>query len=55
MTFSNYLFYVAVACIGSAATGLALVLLERIYWFIVRRKAENPGIFRDDRRMNDWR
>jgi hypothetical protein len=55
MRLSEYLFYVAVVVTAGAATGTALYFLERFYWFIVRRKVENTGNFRDDRRMNDWR
>ena len=51
MSFSHSFFYVAV----TATTGAALYVLEGLYWYIVRRKVENTGIFRDDRRMNDWR
>jgi len=38
-----------------AALGAVLYLLNRLYWTIVRQKARNVGIFRDDRRENDWR
>jgi hypothetical protein len=32
-----------------------LYLWDRLYWFVVRGKARNQGLFRDDRRENDQR
>jgi hypothetical protein len=38
-----------------ALIGTALYLLNRLYCIVVRLKARNVGIFRDDRRENDER
>jgi len=38
-----------------AATGAALYLLDCLYGVVVRQKARNVGIIRDDRRDNDAR
>jgi hypothetical protein len=37
-----------------ALIGAVLYLLDRVYSIVIRLKARNVGIFRDDRR-NDWR
>ena len=37
------------------ATVVSLYLLDRLYWLMVRAKARNEGLFRDDRRQNDLR
>lgn len=36
----------------TAPACIAFVFLER---YVERRKARNEGVFRDDRRQNDWR
>jgi hypothetical protein len=37
------------------ATVVSLYLLDRLYWLMVRGRARNQGLFRDDRRENDQR
>jgi hypothetical protein len=45
--------YRIIASIAAASAGI--YLLNRAWWIMVRLKARNVGIFRDDRRENDWR
>jgi hypothetical protein len=46
-----------ILCAAAIIAAIAAVLYasHRLYWFTVRQKARNVGIFRDDRRENDWR
>lgn len=47
----------AILCAAAiiAAIAAALYSAHRLYCFIIRQKARNIGVFRDDRRENDFR
>jgi hypothetical protein len=47
--FISIVLMVTVTCV------ILCIAMSYVHRYIIRAKARNEGIFRDDRRINDWR